>query len=412
MKKFAEPRDVLGVVPVPLAMPGSAVAGSQITGAEIKDATTTGKDINNHSVGASKLTGHAWATLQGERSAAGLQLAAGPAGTIMPCLLRVLSLALTLFLFGAAGARAADTLSISYGADPTEEVFTPVTATWSSAESNLRVIVTRKAGSRGCGRTYAADDAYSTDVINRVVGSSGSASQNWRLNDPGTVTLCGYLYRANAPGLLAATGPVPLTYRPGRASVAIEVPPRVSPGQIFRFFVPVSAELRRHLEVTLKPTGSRGCGANYPLDDPVSTDLIYGYMQGNHRYAKSIRAPAANGMYLLCAYVSERPTDPAPEATFAATFEVGPNLCAEARAKLASANRTATSAQSSVTSYRRSYKRYQRRASRTHGASHETYRRLAKRDRSRYESAVRRRDAARAAAASAQAEVTAACGGK
>jgi hypothetical protein len=241
-----------------------------------------------------------------------------------PRLLRASSLALILLLFGTAGAQAADTMSISYGADPTEEVLTPVTVTWSSTGPNLRVIVTSKPGSQGCGSTYAADDAYSTDVINRLVGPSGSTSQNWRLNDPGTLTLCGYLYRMNDPTLLAATGRVPLTYRSGSAGVAIRVPPRVSPGQIFRFLVPVSAELRRHLEVTLKPTGTRGCGASYPLDDPVSTNLIYFTVQGNHRYAKTTRAPGTNGIYLLCAYVSERPTDPAPEATFAATSRSAP----------------------------------------------------------------------------------------
>jgi hypothetical protein len=332
-------------------------------------------------------------------------------GTIMSRLPWVLGLALSLLLFGAVAAQAADTLSISYAGDPTEEVPTRVTATWSATESSVRVIVTSKPGPRGCGSSYPADAPYSQDVLNRVVASSGSVSWNWRLNDPGTLTLCGYLQRADAATLVAATGPVGLTYRSARASVALQLPSRVSPGAIFRFFVPVSAELRRHLEVTLKPTGSRGCGASYALDDPVSTDVLYFSMQGNHRFAKTIRAPSVNGLYLLCAYVSERPSDPAPEATFAATFDVGPDLCAEARAKLAAANRAARKAQSSATSYRRAYKRDERRARRTHGAKHVTYRRLAKRARRRYERAIRQRNAARDAAASAQTEVTAACGG-
>ena len=332
----------------------------------------------------------------------------------MPRSFRASCLALVVLLSGAAAAApaAADTLSISYGADPTEEVFTPITATWNSTESNVRVIVTSKPGVQSCGTSYAADDAYSRDWINRVVGASGSTSRNWRLFDPGTVTLCGYLQRAADAAPLATAGPVRLTYRSGHASVSIQVPPRVSPGETFRFIVPVSAELRRHLEVTLKPTGTRGCGASYGLDDPVSSDVMYGAVQGNHRYAKAIRASSVNGMYLLCAYVSERPSDPSPEATFAATFEVGPDLCAEARAKLAAANRAAKRAQSSVTKYRRSYKRYERRARHTHGARRVTYRRRAKRDKSRYERAVRRRDAARKAAASARMEVTAACGGQ
>jgi len=330
---------------------------------------------------------------------------------MMPHWLRLLWVALTFLLSGASPAQAADTLSISYGPDATEEVLTPVTVSWSAAESSIRVIVTRKPGSRGCGRTYGTDDPYSTDVMNRVVGPSGSATQYGRLNDPGTLTLCGYLQRADNAALLAATGPVPLTFRSARASVAIQVPPRVSPGQIFRFFVPVSAELRRQLEVTIKPTGTRGCGANYPLDAPVSTDLLYFYMQSDHRYAKTIRAPSVNGLYLLCAYVSERPSDPAPEATAAATFEVGPDLCADARAKLAVANRALRRAQASVTKYRKLYRRYERRARRTHGTERARYRRLAKRAKRRYDRAILRRDAARNAAASAQAGVTAACGG-
>ena len=85
-------------------------------------------------------------------------------------------------------------------------MLTPVTATWSSTESNLRVIVTSKSGSGGCGSTYAGDDAYSTDVINVAAGPSGSTSRNWRINDPGTLTLCGYLYRMNDRTLSAVTG--------------------------------------------------------------------------------------------------------------------------------------------------------------------------------------------------------------
>src|SRR4051794_5713401 len=328
----------------------------------------------------------------------------------MPRSLHACCLALVLFLSGAAAARAADTLSITYGADPTEEVLTPITVSWSSAQPSVRVIVTSKPGSLGCGSTYAADDAHSRDVINRLAGSSGSASQNWTLADPGTLTLCGYLERAADSAPLAATGRVPLTYRSGHAGVAIQVPARVTPGQIFRFFVPVSAELRRHLEVTVKPTGARGCGADYALDAPVSTDLLYGYLQGNHRIAKIVRAPSVDGIYLLCAYVGERPGDPAPEAKSSATFEVGPDLCAEARAKLTSANRAARRAQSAATTYHRSYRRYERKASRTHGARHAAYRRFAKRDKKRYDRAIRARDGARNAAASARTEVTAACG--
>src|SRR4051794_38658749 len=123
----------------------------------------------------------------------------------MPRSLRPLWLALAFVLFGAPGAQAADTLSIAYGSDPTEEGLTPVTVSWSAAESSVRVILTRKPASRGCGPTCAADDPYSNDVINRLVGPGGSATQYGRLNDPGTLTLCGYLQRADNGALLAAT---------------------------------------------------------------------------------------------------------------------------------------------------------------------------------------------------------------
>lgn len=416
MQKFVRPGCVLGAVAVTLAITDSAVAASATTPTQSDIRTFTAQAADHHRVSAFKFLHRVPADLHSVRGPASRPRPGGAGGPAGPSVVRernpVTSPPLSVSTpartrLGAAAAQVAPTLSITFGADPTEEVFTAITATWSSTESNLRVIVTSKAGSRGCGSTYAADHADSTVWINRLVGSSGSTSRYWRLLDPGTATLCGYLYRAGEPVLLAATGPVPLTYRAGRASVAIEVPPRVSPGQIFQFFVPVSAELRRHLEVTLKPAGSRGCGASYPLDDPVSTDLIYGYMQGDQRYAKTIRASGITGTYLLCAYVSERPTDPSPEAAFAATFEVGPDLCAEARAQLAAASHRLISAQSSVTRYRTSYERYARRARRTHA----TYRRLARRDKSRYARAVGRRKAARVAAAFAQAEVRAACEG-
>jgi hypothetical protein len=256
--------------------------------------------------------------------------------------------------------------------------------------------------------TYAIDDPRSTDVINRVVGPSGSLSQLWKLNDPGTLTLCGYLQRVDTGARLAATGPVPLTYRSGRASVAIQVPPRVSPGQVFTMSLPVSAELRRQVEVTLKPAGTRGCGASYPFDAPVSVDVFDLWMQGNQSYAPAIQAPSVNGTYLLCAYVSEGPTDPAPEATATATFQVGPDLCAAARTQLLAANRAVGAAQRSVAKYRAAYRRDLRRLESTHDRR---YRRLARHNLGRYQRALRRRAAARQAAASAQTAMTAACGG-
>jgi hypothetical protein len=291
-------------------------------------------------------------------------------------------------------------------------VFTSITATWSSAQPSVRLIVTSKTGSRGCAASAAADIASGKVVMHRVRGASGSTSNQWKLDFPGTVTLCGFLLRSSDGALLAATAPVALTYRPGRASVSLEVPARVTPSQIFRFFVPVYAELRRDLVVTIKDASARGCGASYMLDAPVSENIFVRDMQGSHRYAEPERAPSVNGIYQLCAYVIESGSDPAPEATASATFEVGPDLCAAARAKLTAANRLARRAQSSVNRLRRTYRRYERRARRAEGATRRAYRRLARRDKRRYEAAVRRRDGARQVVTTVQSEVTAACGGK
>jgi hypothetical protein len=326
-------------------------------------------------------------------------------------MLRVSCLAAVLACASAAPAEAADTLSITPGPDPREEVYSPITATWSASQADLRVIVTSKGGSQGCGATYAADDRYSQDWINRLVGATGSTARSWRLMDPGTVTLCGYLMRASDSVPLAATGPVPMTYRSATAGLQLQVPPRVTPGQIFRLTVPVSSELRREVIVTRKPMSPGGCGANYALDAPLSEDLMWRSTQFDQTLGRSVKAPSADGIYLLCGYVVERPGDPAPEAVTSASFEVGPDLCAQARDKLAAAKRAVRSRQSKVDRYRRAYRRADRRASRTHGARHAKLRRQARRLHARYDGAVRARDAARGAAGSAQTEVTAACGG-
>src|SRR4051812_12129637 len=145
--------------------------------------------------------------------------------------------ALALALFAAPGAQAADSITVTYGADPTEEVPTPVTARWSSAESSVRVVVTEKPGVQGCGANAAADLHASTLVFTYLGGSTGGRFRNWTLRDPGTLTLCGFLQRTDGT-VLATSGAVQLTYRSGRSTVAIEAPPRVTPGSAYRFVVP------------------------------------------------------------------------------------------------------------------------------------------------------------------------------
>jgi hypothetical protein len=112
---------------------------------------------------------------------------------------------------------------------------------------------------------------------------------------------------------------------------------------------------------------------------------------------------------LMCAYVGEGSSDPAPEATALASILVGPDPCVQARAKLKSANKAVKTAESAVSRYRKSCKSYEKKARRAHGAKRATYKRLAKRDKSRYTSAVRKRAKARGTLSAAQAAVTAAC---
>ncbi|WP_028062212.1 hypothetical protein [Solirubrobacter soli] len=327
--------------------------------------------------------------------------------TVMASLLVVVMLLAT-----AASARAADTLTVTFGADPTEEVPIPITATWTSSDPDPRVIVTIKPdGPLGCGSAYNVDDPNSSDVIYTSGSASGSTTQTHTIYDPGTSIVCGYLQNSSSDASpLAVTGAVRLTVRSARATVSIQVPPRVDAGQAFALNAPVNTELSRRLIITLKPAGGRGCEATYALDDPNSTDVLYTTVQGTQTGTDTITAPTTNGTYLLCAYVVESGSDPAPEATSSATFLVGPDPCVTARAKLTAANKAVTTAEKAVARYRKSYKAYERKARRAHGAKRASYKRLAKRDKSRYKSAVRTRSKKRAALSTAQAGVTAACG--
>lgn len=77
MKRFVKPGYVLGLIAVVLAMSGSAVASSLITGKQVKNNSLTGDDIKNGTVGVADLSGSALAGMEGPRGAVG---PAGPAG--------------------------------------------------------------------------------------------------------------------------------------------------------------------------------------------------------------------------------------------------------------------------------------------------------------------------------------------
>jgi hypothetical protein len=327
---------------------------------------------------------------------------------------RALLLAVALLSLGAASALA-DTITLSFGtADPTEEVPVPVTATWSSGDPSASVFVTVKpAGSLGCAQNYSVDDPNSDDLMwDRGGALTGTTTENLTESAPGTWTLCGYLQHASDSATpLAVTGPVALSVRSARASVAISAPPRVDPGQTFSISLPVTAELSRALFVTVKPAGGRGCEASYSLDDPNSDDVIWDRgVQGSVTTTQNLTASQTAGTYLLCAYVQESSSDPSPEATSSATFLVGPDPCTTAKTALTKANQAVKTAEAAVSRYRKAYTRDRSRARHAHGAKRRSLLKLYKRDRSRYTSAVRQRAKKRAALSAAQSAKLHACG--
>jgi hypothetical protein len=301
-------------------------------------------------------------------------------------------------------AAAADSISLSFGPDPTEEVPFAVTATTPAGDGD--VYVTRKpSGPLGCAPTYAADEPNSNDVM--YGRDPGTATTNWTEDEPGAFTFCGYLVRNGST--TAVTGAVALTVRDARAAVALSAPARVDRSRQFVLNVQVTAELARNLYVTIKPAGGRGCEPNYAADETVSSDVIYGTdVQGAQTVQRNVTAPSTNGTYLLCAYVDER-TGGTPEATASTSFLVGPDPCSVAKAAVTKSAKRVKAAERAVVKYRRSYRRYARQAGHASGARARYLRKLSKRDKSRYRSAIRSRAKRRAALADAQAAVTATC---
>ena len=264
---------------------------------------------------------------------------AGRSATVR-CLRRSLIGALWILALCAAGAQADETISITVGNDPTEEVPVPISVTWSSATASPSVFVTVKpAGGQGCAPSYAADAANSSDVLSGGGSASGSESENRTFSDPGNFTLCGYLQDGSSSSAIVrkATGPVGMAVRSAKASVAITVPPRVDPGQTFQLSAAVTSELSRSILVTVKPFGGRGCEPNYAADATVSSDVISSGVQGSQTVQTNTTASEITGGYLLCAYVQEQSDDVVPEAIGFARFLVGPNptsSCATARSQV------------------------------------------------------------------------------
>lgn len=309
-------------------------------------------------------------------------------------------------------AQAVDTVTVTFGADPTEEVPLPITAAWSSTDSSVRVRVTVKpAGGLACAANFAADNPNSNDVIYTSGTTSGSTSENETFSEPGVFTLCGYLEDPSTDAVLMATGPLTLAVRSAAATVALAVPPRVDPGQTFAVTAYFTAELSRSLFVTVKPAGGRGCEPSYAADSPNSRDVIYtSGVQGTGNRQENFTASDVNGNYLLCSYVQEGSSDTAPEAVNQALFAVGPDPCAAARSALAAAKRKLRSIQTSVTRNRKAVARYTSAARRGSRASRRLNRARLSSARKRYRSAVTRRVAARKSVAKRTTAVRTACG--
>lgn len=310
-------------------------------------------------------------------------------------------------LLAVTNAFAADSISVTVGSDPTEEVPVPLTVNFTSADTGARAYVTVKpAGPLGCAPNYGADDPTSSDVL---WSSSTGASTNRTFSEPGVFVLCGYLQSSSPTVPLAVTGPISMTIRAARASIALTVPPRVDTDQAFKFTAAVTTELARRVFLTIKPVGGRGCESTYALDDPNSTDVDSRQTQGTQTLDITTTAPRTAARYLLCAYVQEDSGDPAPEATTSAEILVGPDPCVTARGAVAKANRDVRVAEGSVARNRVSWRRYSAAARSARGYRRKVLRDLSRRAKSRYASAVRRRAAARGRLAAAQAAVTANC---
>ena len=310
-------------------------------------------------------------------------------------------------------ALADDTISVTVGADPTEEVPVPISVAWSSTTTPVGVWVTvKQAGGLGCAPSYAADNPNSDDVVSGGGTATGSTSSNRTFSDPGDFTLCGYLQGSSSDTVpRKATGPIAMTVRSARATIGLTVPARVDPGKTFQLGLVTTTELARSVWVTIKPAGGRGCEPNYAADDPLSTDVLSTNVQGSRTSQNNVTASETKATYLLCAYVQESSSDAVPEATTSATFLVGPDPCLTARSALRKAQTAVHVAEASVTRNRKAWKRYSAAARHGSRAARRHKQSLARLAHSRYQSAVRNRAKARATLAKRQTAVTSACGG-
>jgi len=256
---------------------------------------------------------------------------------------------LVIGLFCAAPSVAsAATLTLSTSADPTEEVPFQVTATYAADTASPAVLVTVKPGGGApCASVYKSEAPSSNDVIYApgLSRQSGQETSTATQASPGTYVLCGYVQDSTGSDAAQIAKQLDVVVRPIRATLAISSA-TVPAEQSVQLTAQYTAELRRSLFVVIKPSGGRPCEANYPLEEPQSTDVLYDQsVQGSGAYPFSFSAPSDAGSYLVCGFVQESSSDLQPAAVASATLTVSPSPCDIATAQLGvleQAARTAT----------------------------------------------------------------------
>ena len=323
---------------------------------------------------------------------------------------RAVGLACVLSLVGAASASADDTLSLSVPAGAVEDVPTSITATWTSDDDTPWVALYVKPGvGGGCAVGPSEEDVVALRISAERPPTLDPVVKAWTPHEPGPYTVCGYVRDDDFLDYTVAS--YELNVRSPAASVAIQAPARVDPGQAVAITVPATAELERRLYVTVKSGATGlGCPANYAADQPVSRDLINATLIGAQAPAVAWTAPKVNGPWVFCAYVQESIRDPSPEAAATLTVSVAPDPCVQAVAALTAASKTSSRADANVRSARSAYKRADRTAKRAHGKARARLRRAASRKKAALRKTITAQSRAHGARDATLAAKVAACG--
>jgi hypothetical protein len=324
---------------------------------------------------------------------------------------RAVPLACLLSLLGAASASADDTISLSVPAGAVEDVATTITGTWASDDDTPWVALFVKPGvGGGCAVGPSEEDVGAVRISGERPPTLDPVVKSWTPHEPGPYTVCGYVRDDDYLDYTVAS--FELNVRAPAASVAIQAPARVDPGQAVAITVPATAELERRLYVTVKSGATGlGCPANYAADQPISRDLVNATLIGAQAPAVTWTAPKINGPWVFCAYVEESVRDPSPEAAASLTISVGPDPCVQAVAALTAASKTSSGADANVRSARSAYKRADRAAKRAHGRSRARLRRQASRKKAYLRKMITAQSRAHGARDAATAAKVAACGG-